>query len=204
MKEEYGDWEIIPRRGLGKIRFGMTSDEVRGFDSIYGEREMRIKRTTTYEDFEENMGPFLDDMDQESRESIRKGLEETYKNKEVIYMEPRQSSCLQLTFVNDSLTEIMAVWELDTLTCKGENLFDMEPEDAVKLLAKALGETPLAKDQEIVFPESCIHLWDFSQTYRDRVRFLDLDEDEIERTILWLPEPGNGERDFSGCIKVTF
>ncbi|QQO07586.1 hypothetical protein [Breznakiella homolactica] len=177
--KQYSDWEIIPLIGLGHLRFGMTSEEVGGFDKIYGKHD--------------------------GKPMERRGIITEY----------RQESMLRMDYMDNKLIELQILWDMrfkapkfwDKLRFDGKEI-PAYPQIVVRRISKKMEEPPVAKDDYLIFPRSCVYMYNYTEyDYGERAtvfawvhKFRKSDPAYV-RSVSWRAEP-HEKQDYTGYVEM--
>jgi len=177
------NWELLPGIGLGKVRFLMSPQQVAAFDDVLGDVSSVHKPADMKRHALDTFNLLKDFITEADMKTVMDAIEETNANdpRGAILMEHRTTG-LTLEYEDEQLTEVFADDRARQLHFKQIPVYSSSPINLVKKMAEDLNENPMAKDDELVFPQNNIYLFSFLRK--------DFTEgDAKNRTIMWRVKP---------------
>jgi hypothetical protein len=198
-------WQILPKEGLGRLRFGMTPAEVDRLADIYGtskglasDRISEDLLASTIRDLGDALSP------EEKQEIIALYQSDGPSNLSVTEVRGDKHP-LVLTYENDRLVEILMNVKSKQVKFSDTVVFEASPRDVIRNMSETTGEKPVFLREEVVFPDNLIFLFEFlrertSQTSTEPT----IDGDPKERSIVLRSKPTTGGMDLSLYKPLVF
>ena len=184
------DWKLTPWRGLGRLTFGLTPEEVAALAPIYGEPSPVLSHAYVAKHVEEviarpdsNLTP---DIIALMRESAADMLNFASQN---LTLEGRAT--VLLDYRDLRLVGVACEDQHRAAHFEGRPVYDMKSRDVVALFERANGRPGRYRSTETAFDSLAVSLHAFCHTSRTgEFRFLDAaDEDFNERSVTLRREP---------------
>jgi hypothetical protein len=191
-----GDWTVFPRKGLGKLKFGMSSAQVDTLSDTYGAVTGRGHDRIPDDLLRDTLEKFGDAMSEEEKQALIAAYAESGPSADSV-TETRGNPGLVLGYRADRLVEIMPAMNQRPLVLDGEDILSLSGLESLALLERLNGGPGRYADTEAAFDTLAISADGFCVTDRAaEVRALD-DSDErfVGRTVTlrlepYLPEGG--------------
>ncbi|MBB5574614.1 MULTISPECIES: hypothetical protein [Rhizobium] len=183
-------WVLKPRTGLGNISFGMDRNAVNAiaaYGAVTGSRDSNPIPEDEATAFLRTLGV----PDSDITAALGKQAEFVRPN---VLTEARATG-LVLEYDETGLFQILADIRADKLNYDGRFIFREPPLDIIKHLAAALRERPIIFENEVVFANNLIFLFEFVKVSKDGPSYLD--GSRADRTIIWRPKPRDMGEDLS-------
>lgn len=181
------DWAVLPRIGMGRLRFGMSPAQVDALSHIYGALTGRVSDATPealLRDTLEQFGAAMSEEDKQAMINANAALADSVT-------EARGEPGLVLTYERDRLAQIMPARGQRPLFLDGEDLLSVDALSALRLLERANGGPGRFAHSTAAFDTLAIMLEGFCVTDDDSGVLIldDTDERYTERTVLLRAEP---------------
>ena len=184
------DWTVFPRKGLGKLNFGMSPAQVDALSDVYGSATGRKSDRIPDDILRDTLGKFGDGMSEEEKQALIAAYTETGPSADSI-TEARGNPGLILRYETDQLIEIMPAMMQRPLFLEGKDLFSLDALDVLALMERLNGEPGRYAGTQAAFDRIAISLEGFCVTDRTGgMRALDdADERFSGRTVTLRSEP---------------
>lgn len=173
------NWELIPRKGLGKISFGCELSQIGMIEELFGKfspiRDSSNQMNETYE-LLKGIVPEEDILE------LMKQMESIETETDVKRQEFINENGLTISFENGLLTDFFADDNASGLHFGGIPIFSSDPLVLIRQMANVLSEIPVGKEHEIVFPKNHLYLYGFLNENGSK-------STSNERTINWRNSP---------------
>lgn len=189
--DDNSHWALKPRIGLGGISFGMDQEAINAlivYGPIAGSRDSNPIPEDEATAFLRTLGV----PDSDITAALGKQAEFARPN---ILTEAR-STGLVLEYDKAGLFQILADIGADKLNYDGRFFFREHPLDIIKHLATALGERPIIFENEVVFANNLIFLFEFVKVPKDGSSSY-LKGSSNDRSIIWRSKPREMGEDLS-------
>lgn len=182
------DWKLEPWRGLGRLTFGLTPEEVAALAPVYGTPSKVLSHAYMAQATEEiiarpdsTLTPDLIAMLRENAADLANFATQNLTGAGTILLDYRD---LRLVGVSSETAHRSAHFE-------GQSVYDMPARDVVALFERANGGPGRYRSTEAAFDGLAVSLHAFCHTSRtDEFRFLGpADEDFKERSVTLRKEP---------------
>lgn len=184
-------WRIMPKIGLGKLRFGMSRAEVDRFSSVYGTSKGISSDQIPDDILQSTLAQLGEGLTAEEKQEILSLYQESGPTGET---EVRgENSPLVLTYDSDRLVEVLADTKVRRLKYRDIAVFEESPQDVIKYLADTLGEKPLILNEEVAFPTNFIFLFEFVR----EAGSVYVEGNRTDRSIIWRSRPREGGVDLT-------
>ena len=189
--DDSSQWILKPKIGLGSISFGMDQKAINAL-SVYGPITGSRDSNPIPEDEATAFLRTLGVPDSDITATLGKQAEFARRS---ILTEAR-STGLVLEYDKTGLFQILADTRADKLNYDGRFIFREPPLDIIKHLAIALGERPIIFENEVVFANNLIFLFEFVKVSKDGYSSY-LDGSRGDRLIIWRSKPREMGEDLS-------
>lgn len=185
-----GDWTVFPRKGLGKLEFGMSPAQVDALADTYGAVTGRGNDRVPDDLLRDTLVKFGDAMSEEEKQALIAVYAESGPSADSV-TETRGNPGLVLGYRADRLVEIMPARNQRPLVLDGTDILSLSGLESLALLERLNGGPGRYADTEAAFDNLAISADGFCVTDRAAgVRALD-DSDErfVGRTVTLRLEP---------------
>lgn len=189
--DDSSQWILKPKIGLGSISFGVDQKAINAlivYGPVTGSRDSNPIPEDEATAFLRTLGV----PDSDITAALGKQAEFARPN---IITEAR-STGLVLEYDKTGLFQILADTRADKLNYDGRFIFREPPLDIIKHLAIALGERPIIFENEVVFANNLIFLFEFVKVSKDGSSSY-LDGSRGDRSIIWRSKPREMGEDLS-------
>lgn len=202
------EFEVMPKQGLGFLKFGMEPAEVGRFDYLYGKPQSPAIEPFIFSFSAEEIEEIRNDVGEEALKAILDALQEEHEYKAALRTEFRANSSLKLDYLNNALSSIQASRMATGLSIDGVYFFTDNPRDFLAALQERNGEPPIVKGMDCVFRNIYVYVWaSFEVLPSGVVKFYgprDFDDLAQDKSIVISVSPRNADEDFSGHVSVSF
>lgn len=183
-------WTIVPRKGLGALRFGMSPAQVDTLSGTYGALTGRMNDRIPDAVLIDTLEKFGDALSDEEKQSLIAVYEETGPSADSV-TETRGEPGLVLGYRSDRLVEIMPARDQRPLFLDGRDVFALPGMEPLVLLEQLNGGPGRYSGTEAAFDALAVSVDGFCVTDPAAgVRALDeADERYLERTVMLREEP---------------
>ena len=190
MMAAVGDWTVFPRKGLGKIKFGMSPAQVDALSDSYGAVTGRGNDRVPDDILRDTLEKFGDGMSYEEKQAFIAVYAESGPSSDSV-TETRGNPGLVLGYRADRLVEIMPAKNQRPLFLDGKDILSLSGLESLALLERLNGGPGRYADTEAAFDELAISVDGFCVTDPAAgVRALDESDERFEgRTVTLRPEP---------------
>ena len=186
-----GDWTVFPRKGLGKLEFGMSAAQVDALSGTYGAVTGRGDDRIPDDLLRDTLEKFGDAMSEEEKQALIAVYAESGPSGDTV-TETRGNPGLVLGYRADRLVEIMPATNQRPLVLEGKDILSLSGLESLALLERLNRGPGRYADTEAAFDNLAISADGFCVTDRAaaQVRALD-DSDErfVGRTVTLRLEP---------------
>ena len=185
-----GDWTVFPRKGLGKLEFGMSSAQVDALADTYGAVTGRGNDRVPDDLLRDTLEKFGDAMSEEEKQALIAAYAESGPSADSV-TETRGNPGPVLGYRADRLVEIMPAENQHPLVLDGTDILSLGGLEPLTLLERLNGGPGRYSGTEAAFDNLAISADGFCVTDRaTEVRALDnSDERFVGRTVTLRPEP---------------
>lgn len=200
------DFTILPHKGLGPFRFGMSVAEVRSLAPEYGPFSEAPRAEGTGSFTEEELAMYREMM---TPEQLAQFIEANQSYDEMM-AETREMTIapatLHFTFQNEALSEIRIGPRARDLSFGGEPFFGAVPRGFLAALEEANGAPPMVRGPDCAFVNLRVYVWAaFEELESGALRFPpDGTEAVQDKSVILADRPRNPDEDFSGYRAVSF
>lgn len=200
-----GDWTIIPGKGLGKLRFGMSPAQVDALSDTYGPVTGRKNDRIPDDILRDTLKKFGDGMSEEEKQALIALYAESGPSADSV-TEARGNPGLVLGYKADCLVEIMPAKKQRPLFLDGKDLLSLSALEALALLERLNGGPGRYASTEAAFDRLAISVEGFCVTDRVAgVRALDEADERFQgRTVTLRPKPYLPESEMDQFIIHSF
>lgn len=188
--DDSSQWVLKPRIGLGDMLFGMNRDSVDAL-SAYGASTGSVGSNRMSDDDAADFFKSLGFEDSEITNALNKQAE--FARPDTVT--ETRSSGLVLEYDKGELIQILADTKAKKLNYGTRFIFREPPMDIVRHLAASLGEQPIIFENEVVFADNLIFLYEFVKTTKDNSSYAE--GDRGDRSAIWRSKYRHGGEDLS-------
>lgn len=184
------DWTVFPRKGLGKLQFGMSPEQVDALSGTYGAVTGRGNDRVSNDLLLDTLEKFGGAMSEEEKQALIDVYAEGGPSADSV-TETRGDPGLVLRYQADRLVEIMPARMQRPLLVDGKDIFALRELEPLALLERLNGGPGRYADTAAAFDTLAISVEGFCVTDRAAgIRPLDEADERFEgRTVSLRPEP---------------
>jgi hypothetical protein len=199
------DWTVVPREGLGKLRFDMSPLQVDALSDIYGAASGRVNDRIPDDILRDTLEKFGNGMSVEEKQALIAMYAESGSSADST-TETRGDPGLVLRYKADRLVEIMPAQKHRPLFFDGEDILALSALEVLTLLERLNGGPGRYASIAAAFDKLAISLDGFCVTeLATGVRTLDeADERFQERTVTLRPTPYLPEGEMDKFVVHSF
>jgi len=196
-----GDWTILPREGLGKLRFGMSGAQVDAMSDTYGAITGRVNDVIPDAILRDTLEKFGDAMSEEDKKALLEVYAQTAPPSDSV-TETRGNPGLVLRYQADRLVEVMVAKKQRPAILDGRDILSMSAIEALALLERLNGGPGRYAGTEAAFDRLAISTDGFCLSGAAAgVRTLDETDERFQgRTVTLRPKPYLPEGEMSKFV----
>ncbi|MCF6389088.1 hypothetical protein L2K20_19095 [Mycobacterium sp. MBM] len=184
------DWTVLPRKGLGRLLFGMSPTQVDALSDTYGAVTGRGSDRVPDDVLLDTLETFGDALSEEEKQALIATYMESGPAADSV-TETRGDPSLVLGYTADRLVEIMPVRQQRPLFLDGKDFFALREWEPLALLERLNGGPGRYANTEAAFDDLAISVDGFCVADPVAgVRVLGKDDERFQaRTVTLRPEP---------------